>query len=302
MQETIAEYGRIFIIGFVLSFIFAVPALGWEPCPVCQHWSTSQNRCVNDPDGGDCAGECSRCWNGVCIDDSDDCGACERCDSHECWDINCDPTECESCINHWCVVCENEPYTTCCDGGIYEGTCYDWRTEKCCDGWGNTCPDEEDCCDGDCCGGATPQGCDDIGGVNDGYCCSSGETCCEGNCCSPDKCCNNGTCVDKCDPAGETCEHDTPVLEAGCQSIAPDDLRCFPDQIGKVCMWNLQYHYETSATCAFCAPGCRTRDDFCTSYKAETCRNAWFIGCVCNYDGPENGRPRADLGDHYSCN
>ncbi len=218
-----------------------------------------------------CANNCKYCNSSdMCVNypNGSDCGDCKSGYSGECT-YTCSSLACQTCINDWCTPCNGDTNKGCCDG-----TCYDPFTEKCCNPPGD----------------------------NNGYKCDSDQTCCDGDCCEPDECCHNGTCVDKCDPAGETCEHDTPVIEAGCQSIAPDDLRCFPDQIDKVCMWNLQYHYETSATCAFCASGCRTRDAFCSSYKAETCRNAWFIGCVCDYDGPENQRPQANSGDHYICN
>lgn len=84
---------------------------------------------------------------------------------------------------------------TCCDG-VDDGTCYDWRTEKCCDGWGNTCPEDDTCCDGTCCDPETEKCCDDKGGINDGYCCGPDDTCCEGNCCAPDQCCIDGECID----------------------------------------------------------------------------------------------------------
>ena len=121
-------------------------------CPECQH--CVEGNCVNDADGSDCViegfgNECLGCLWGRCINDWDKCGVCERCSMGECYNINCKPEECESCIDHWCVVCGGEDYMTCCEGADV-GTCYDWRDEKCCDGRGNTCPKDKNCCDGTC--------------------------------------------------------------------------------------------------------------------------------------------------------
>lgn len=100
----------------------------------------------------------------------------------------CDPAQCRTCDYGMCPVCDNDPCMSCCDGTCYnwttQGCCdgstiYDRATEKCCnDGLGNTCPNDETCCDGQCC---------------DPDC----ELCCDGTCCDVSNCeiCKNGTCV-----------------------------------------------------------------------------------------------------------
>jgi len=188
----------------------------------------------------------------------------------------CSP--CKSCIACFCIWDCIIPGATCCNGiCCNSGNCCNSTT--CCSNYNDVC-------------------CTDSGS----YCCESGKTCCHGSCCGSSQCCHNDTCVDKCDPDGAPCPHDSPIIQAGCQWQSPDDHRCFPDQVGKKCMWILQYEYSTSAKCAACAPGCRTRDSYCAYWKAETCRDVMFIGCQCDYKGPADEQPAVGDGDHYICN
>ncbi len=194
----------------------------------------------------------------------------------------CNWDDCEECADGECVdTCTRDPNLCLeCNG---EGWCVNRCTRDpnlclMCDGQGN------------CVSRCDPNLCQD---------------CNEGTCevtCDPDECCDEGMCVDKCDPDGAPCEHDEPVIQAGCQWQSPDDHRCFPDQLGKTCMWHLQYEYEYTAKCADCAPGCgKVYQGYCAFWKAETCRNAWFIGCVCDYDGDEDQRPKVGDGARYTC-
>ncbi len=224
MKKTIAEYGRILIIGLLLSFIFAVPAQAWYSCPTCKYWSTSQNRCVIHP--GTSCGQCKVC-NGAgscqytctgcesceegsygfyhCEDDDDKCsGACNVCAAKNCYDTCpdmtcctdaanpycCDPSQCQTCDNGMCPVCGGDTSMSCCDG-----TCYDPFTEKCCnppgDNNGYKCDSDQTCCDGDCCDPS--QCCVDGQCINNGEECGSGIVCCDGACCECD--CIGGECV-----------------------------------------------------------------------------------------------------------
>jgi hypothetical protein len=146
------------------------------------------------------------------------------------------------------------------------------------------------------------------------YCPSNG---CEGGCnghghcpvCNddPTKCCDNGVCVDKCDPDGAPCTHDNPPqIQSGCPWVSETDHRCPQGEAGKSCAWTLDYEYSNSAKCADCAPGCNKVIDsehpYCAFYKAETCREEWFVGCGCGYEGREQDRPTYGDGSHYICN
>lgn len=219
--------------------------------------------------------------------------------------ISCPPPDCGSCCYWEGPVpggsCQLIPGTNCgdCSGC---SSCY-----SCVICW---CQCTSECCQNSDCTGECHNGCSNCSCVDDqSKCTKECHTCSDGSCeddntkCGTNQCCDNGTCVPKCDPNGAPCPHDNPVIQAGCQWQAPDDHRCVPDQVGKTCMWILQYEYTSSAICADCAPGCsRTRDNYCAFWKAETCRNAFFIGCVCDYDGPEIERPKVGSGDHYICN
>ena len=191
-----------------------------------------------------------------------------------CTHNNCDPTQCQTCDGHGnCVVCDGDANKDCCNG-----TCYDKRTQQCC----HDNPTKD-------------------------YICDSNKPCCLVTCCPPDQCCGLNPfglpgCVKKCDPEGDTCPHEKPDVQAGCQRVSPTNYQCLPDQVGKTCTWTVVYEYSTSAKCASCASGCsRTNDVPCASYKAETCRMVLFIGCMCNYDGDEGARPTATSGAHYVC-
>jgi hypothetical protein len=63
--------------------------------------------------------------------------------------------------------------------------------------------------------------------------------------------------------------------------------------------------HSSSAKCADCVANCGKyvdpNDPYCAFYKAETCRNALFIGCVCNYNGDEGQRPKYGSGIYSKC-
>jgi hypothetical protein len=125
------------------------------------------------------------------------------------------------------------------------------------------------------------------------------------------KCCSNPRplpgpigCIKKCDPTGATCPHKTPGTGTtlGCEREAPDNYQCADGQVGKTCQWILDWEYTSSAKCASCEPFCGiTRDSYCAFYKAQTCRNAFFLGCVCEYVGDAGAQPTEGVGDHYAC-
>lgn len=188
---------------------------------------------------------------------------------------------------------------------FWNGSYCEWRCstgQSCC---GGSCCSNT-CCNGTCCGAGQSccngTCCDNNKICCNGTCCPEDTTCCNGTCCSNNQCCDNGVCVPKCTEDGQ-CDYDSPGIQAGCQWQSETNHTCFPDQVDKTCMWILQYSYSTIAVCAACAPGCsRTQDDYCAFWKAETCRNEWIIGCVCNYNGLEELRPTYGSGNHYSCN
>jgi len=153
---------------------------------------------------------------------------------------------------------------TCCDG-IDVGTCYDWRDEYCCDGWGNTCPIDKTCCDGDCCGGASPKCCDDIGGIEDGYCCNTNQGCCKGNCCEPDENCCNSTCYDPC--ALNCCDNLT--------LYDPSTDKCCNDGLGNTCPKD-----ETCCNGTCCRCDCIGGE--CLGWILETGEIMLFDNCYCS--------------------
>jgi len=269
------------------------------------------------PDGHCCSSGYSCCGNKCCHPGTTHCcsdgppGSEYYCcpDGQTCCHGNCCvPSACDECVDGTCKVCGGRPNESCCNG-----SCYNTITQKCCGdtGTGYKCDINEICCNGSCC---NPNECKDCNATT--HACESRcnpencETCDgAGHCivCSGDttKCCQqpSHTCVKKCDPVGAPCPYETPNIQAGCQRQGPSNFQCIPDQVDKTCQWGLVYQHSSSAKCADCAPFCsRSRDDYCAFYKAETCRNALFIGCVCNFSGDEIARPKYGDGDHYICN
>ena len=262
--------------------------------------AASCTTCVDGHCVSTCIG-CQECVGGQCRDSSFRCiSPCERCVGGNCVS-SCVPANCETCVGGVCKVCEGDPSRFCCNGHL-----------PCCDAYGTTC------CGSECCVNAEKTCC------NGDHCCSNDTICCGSGCCPkncyecvggvcktcdeiPGKCCNAiGLCVDKCDPTGASCPHDTPGIQAGCQRQGPTNFQCVPNQVGQTCLWTLVYENSSSAKCADCAPGCSKAIDpsqpYCAFYKAETCRNMIGIGCVCNYNGDEGCRPTYGDGTHYICN
>ncbi len=107
--------------------------------------------------------------------------------------------------------------------------------------------------------------------------------------CNSDECCDNDTCVDKCEPDGGPCEWTYPGVESQCQVQDPGgNLNCFPDEEGKICDWYVVgTERTTSAKCADCAPNCTTIiTGSCVMLKARVCKSYLIVGCLCGPDGP----------------
>jgi len=269
------------LISFLLLFSTNVSLIAHEcdpPCEGCE--SCEAGVCVDDPDN--CI-PCQNCVDAECMDDDDLCFGCERCSSSYCIDDNSQCATCDYCVGGLCIpvgYCHN---TSECDNPNCE-SCIDCE----CTCIGNCCTDMD-------CGPILCWDCD----PDDCECYSS---------CSSNQCCDPDAepwpmCVDKCNPVGGPCPYTHPIIQAGCQRQSRDDHRCYPDQVGKTCMWISQYEHSTSAACVACAPDCgRTRDEYCAFWKAETCRNKLVIGCSCDYNGPEDEQPAFGDGDHYICN
>ena len=171
---------------------------------------------------------------------------------------------------------------TCCEG-IGDGTCYDWRTEKCCDGRGNTCPKDKNCCDAACCDPCEPANekcCDDKGGNDDGYCCPSDNECCQGNCCESDENCCDDTCYDtathgccdsktiynkstrKCcnEETGHTCLKEKTCCDGECCEVCCSDSGYYCCDSGETCC---------EGTC--CGPGEACCDGVCYNTTTQKC-------------------------------
>jgi hypothetical protein len=141
------------------------------------------------------------------------------------------------------------------------------------------------------------------------YVCSSDrcEECVNNQCkvCGGDtsKCCDNGTCVKKCDPTGGgLCTHTEPFYSA-CHINGVGDPSCaFPGE--EVCGWNVVDGPEYNATCASCAPDCRVLTEPCVLLKPRKCYDGldwwppWYK-CWCEEArGVVNTYPE---GSYYKC-
>ena len=199
---------------------------------------------------------------------------------------------------------------TCCEG-INDGTCYDWRDEKCCDGRGNTCPEDKNCCDAACCDPCEPANekcCDDKGGNDDGYCCPSDNECCQGNCCDPDENCCDDTCYDtathgccdnltlydisteKCcnEGTGHTCEK-SPVNKICCDGNCCEPYECCIDGqcVDPICD-NCHSVISTLYECGHNA----------TDPNGAPCATNWcienhLVSATCDYKGPDWPCPKS---------
>jgi hypothetical protein len=159
------------------------------------------------------------------------------------------------------------------------------------------------CCKGSCCDPANCETC------VDGECkvCGGDPTriCCNGSCCDQaTQCCDNGVCVDKCEPDGAPCSWTAPPIQSSCPGCTIDDPSCCSIDEGLLCHWEILSQHTTSAKCAVCAPGCGLiRNDNCVVLKPHVCGNSWlpFIGVYCNCKNPEGLVDYTYLGDHYIC-
>jgi hypothetical protein len=320
MKKSIAESGGVLIIGLLLSFIFAVPALGWQACGPCRHWDAGKETCVDD-----CSEEqicCNdSCCSGNCCDDltcydSSTRKCCNEGTGHTCPndDTCCDGECCEVCCSdsgYYCCdsgesCCEGSCYDSqtqgCCDGTVYnlstQGCCdfltiYNPSTDKCCyDGLGNTCPDDKICCDGTCC--------------------ESYQCCIDGQCVDPmcDNCHTVRVTIYECghspfDPIGTPCAIDwciKDVLDTSTCDYDPDSP-CFKSDCDTTIDLSKPGEVFQRAYTAACPGGTVTKDI------------EWMLFAGCNdcdwhgYDsscktGSCNGVPMGDgqwRGDAYKC-
>jgi len=198
------------------------------------------------------------------------CDDCEECDIEDC---ECVWEGCPSCGR--CRYCDSS-----CDCQ-WVGNCrYDSDCPDC-----HTCPTPECNCEYQC----NPDNC---------------QTCVNGSCqvCGgdPDKCCDNGTCVDKCTNTGQCDYGELPSGPyANCQALQdPVTGQCGPAE-GFICN-HLATIAENDAECADCAPGCdKTRICACAQIVPIHCKtHCYLLFCQCLCD--DAGEPYY-IGDHYEC-
>ena len=117
------------------------------------------------------------------------------------------------------------------------------------------------------------------------------ESCVNGQCvvCNGDtsKCCNNGTCVPKCNPnGGSACTGDKPSAQClVCPWKTEDDPTCSEEVYGCLCNWEEVSSKGNDASCAACASNC-TVDEYCKEWKPVGCDDYWWwflppIMCQC---------------------
>ena len=132
----------------IYSFDYCTGSWGCQGCDSCSHCNTSTATCVYD-----CRPICMDCNS---IANPSGCGGIIT----GCTSYLCSPEKCETCDGHGlCKVCGGDPNKACCNG-----TCYDTRTQKCCDEF-------------------SPP-----------HICEKNHECCNGTCCEYPKCCDNGVC------------------------------------------------------------------------------------------------------------
>ncbi len=173
------------------------------PDASCDHWPAGDgSRC----DDGDPCTTLDRCVSGSCA--GDPVGDCD--DGNPCTSDGCDP-ETGACANRPAgdgTACDDGDDCTV-DDSCAGGTCSQSRPRDC---------DDDNVCTADTC--RTGSGCRHTatqGSCDDGNPCSENDRC-EGGVCrgggAPD-CDDNDPCtLDRCDPAGPTCEHE-PVPDGG---------------------------------------------------------------------------------------
>jgi len=327
MKKTIAESGRILTIGLVLLFILAVPAQAWENCPPCKYWDSGQEKCVCRSDGASCGGccecedcscvekdsncsgccecedcscvnkdsncsGCCKCSGCSCEDRDSECTGCKSCSGCSCVDDDSNCTGCESCNNGSCVDDDSKCFSAC--KVCISGSCVD-NCPPCHSCVGDIC--QYDCTGCETCVGET---CESI--CDPAYC----ESCIDDECkvCEGDtsKCCDNGTCVDKCTMTGQ-CSY-TPPETSGyvkCENFNPTDKSCEDIIEGALCN-HLVTVGVNEAECADCEPGCsRTRLCACAEITPFYCKTICFwdgippCACVCDAGEPYTS------GDYYQC-
>lgn len=280
----------VLVTALLLLSLFTPPTAGCPPqCPPCYYW-----------DGSDCVygcypNRCEVCKNGICQSkcDSDNCMVCNgsgscvsacyspgclECDGHGFCESSCDPNLCEECDGQGNCVdrCDTNECRQC-DG---QGSCtYQCDEDQCleCDGQGNC----ESWCDALQCLECDGQGnCPVCGG-------------------DPDKCCDNGTCVDKCT---NTAQCDYGELPGG------PYVECYNHPVTGKCEeleGGLCFHVTTiaqsDAQCADCEPGCdKTRISACIEIIPYYCTtHCFFTVCSCQCD--PNTNDASYRGDHYEC-
>lgn len=220
--------------------------------------------------------------------------ACGPPDCGDCYTWNSETEECEWDCSSGQTCCNG----TCCDS---DDCCNDeicCTGQKCCTDLGSYCCDSNQiCCDGTCC----DQGWRCCYG---GYCCEGDKWCCMGSCCEPDlceecvggqckvcggdptQCCDNGTCINKCDPdGGATCTWTSPpVQDPLCRWMHETDHSCLIP--GATCDWEPTSGPGKNAACASCDPGCALGSTYCVMLKPVVCKTTltiWppFIDCTC---------------------
>ena len=247
----------------IYSFDYCTGSWGCQGCDSCSHCNTSTATCVYD-----CKPICMDCNS---IANPSGCGGIIT----GCTSYLCSPEKCETCDGHGlCKVCGGDPNKACCNG-----TCYDTRTQKCCDEFSppHICLKEKVCCEGGCC-------------PKDYSCCGSVA------CCSPDQCCDSPEvgppyCKPKCTNTAQ-CDYGTlPTIPPlfTCANIDPGAGGGCEDYIeGEICNYVVNIHVNCDAKCASCAPGCLTHSGglgaagvcatITTCKCVETCNEG---ACIC---------------------
>jgi len=269
------------------------------------------------PDGHCCSSGYSCCGNKCCHPGTTHCcsdgppGSEYYCcpDGQTCCHGHCCvPSACDECVDGLCKVCGGRAYESCCNG-----TCYDTRTQKCCELGGlHICDINETCCDGSCC---DPTACEDCNATT--HACESKckpENCetCDGasHCivCGGDttKCCDKPDvgppgCKPKCTNSAQ-CDYGTlpPDPHLSCASVDPGGGGgCDEGTEGAICGYIISYYYHKDAQCANCAPGCFTHStDVCLIITTETCKEKCEgMICICQCLAEYSGY----LGNHRVC-
>lgn len=115
----------------------------------------------------------------------------------------------------------------------------------------------------------------------------------------PNKCCDNGTCVDKCDPDGAPCSWTEPGIQSGCPS-REETGECDFGVEGQTCEWHvIETFHSSSAKCATCASDCKHWAGNCVKMAANVCKTHFFLQCHCS---PIDNPPTILVGDYYECN